>query len=401
MARVSVIIPTYNRRDYVQEAIDSVMAQTFTDYEVIVVDDGSDDGTGEILRKRYGNRIRYEWQRNQGESVARNHGIALAQGDFVAFLDSDDLWLSENAAMQVQSLEINADAVMGCAQAWLVDADGRVVEDSPWGDDLSMADFTFEQLVLGNHVICSTAFVRRDALDQTGGFDPKIRYGEDWDLWLRLTSFGSIRFLSQPLACIRRHNTAQTSFCNAYATDRILEDHLRIVTRALALTSTEHRTKLHDQALARCYGRAAVLDYASGRTDTGQDRLNRAIRLDKAVWADTDTFTDLLRYRLLGTLPSGTEGMALTIAILGKALLDLPLVLTPSYRKRCRLVSEALVDRCYVAYRAADWAAVRYGVRSAVLHTPKLLLNRGFVSLAIESLIGSDRVSWLRKLPGL
>jgi glycosyltransferase involved in cell wall biosynthesis len=76
--RVSVIIPTYNRKDYVREAIDSVLAQTYTDYEIIVVDDGSSDGTEAVLRERYGDRIRYLWQENQGESVARNRGIELA-----------------------------------------------------------------------------------------------------------------------------------------------------------------------------------------------------------------------------------------------------------------------------------------------------------------------------------
>ena len=80
-ALVSVIIPTYNRRDYVQEAIDSVLAQTYTDYEIIVIDDGSTDGTGEALQASYGDRIRYEWQENQGESLARNRGIEMAQGE--------------------------------------------------------------------------------------------------------------------------------------------------------------------------------------------------------------------------------------------------------------------------------------------------------------------------------
>lgn len=101
MPRVSVIIPTYNRREYVQEAIDSALAQTFTDYEIIVIDDGSTDGTSEALQARYGNRIHYEWQENQGESVARNRGIELARGEYIAFLDSDDLWHPEKLAKQI------------------------------------------------------------------------------------------------------------------------------------------------------------------------------------------------------------------------------------------------------------------------------------------------------------
>ena len=94
MARVSVVIPTYNRKAFIQEALNSVLDQSYLDYEVIVVDDGSTDNTGEMIQNTYGMRVHYYWQHNQGESVARNKGIELANGEYIAFLDSDVDFLS-------------------------------------------------------------------------------------------------------------------------------------------------------------------------------------------------------------------------------------------------------------------------------------------------------------------
>ncbi len=112
MPTVSVIIPTYNRRAYVQEAIDSVLAQTYTDYEIIVIDDGSTDGTGEALRERYGDKIIYEWQENQGLSAARNRGIESSRGQYIALLDSDDLWMPEKLERQVACLSQHPEVAM-------------------------------------------------------------------------------------------------------------------------------------------------------------------------------------------------------------------------------------------------------------------------------------------------
>src|SRR5579885_2773221 len=103
--KVSVIIPTYNRADKVRHTIESALTQTISDLEVIVVDDGSSDGTGQILGETYGDRIRYYAQANQGASVARNKGIQEARGEWIAFLDSDDLWEKDKLEWQLKALE--------------------------------------------------------------------------------------------------------------------------------------------------------------------------------------------------------------------------------------------------------------------------------------------------------
>src|SRR5216684_2095663 len=112
--KVSVVIPNYNRAAKVQNAIQSVLLQTFSDLEVIVVDDGSSDGTGRILGETYGDRIRYCFQTNQGASVARNRGIEEARGEWIAFLDSDDLWEKDKVEYQFKALEQFGHQCGGC-----------------------------------------------------------------------------------------------------------------------------------------------------------------------------------------------------------------------------------------------------------------------------------------------
>ncbi len=106
---MSAIIPTYNRRELVQHAIDSALAQTRPVDEIIVIDDGSTDGTGDALRARYGERIRYHWQANAGVAAARNAGMAMARGRYFALLDSDDAWRAEKTARQVAWLDARPD----------------------------------------------------------------------------------------------------------------------------------------------------------------------------------------------------------------------------------------------------------------------------------------------------
>ncbi|NLF03256.1 MAG: glycosyltransferase family 2 protein, partial [Anaerolineales bacterium] len=141
---VSVIIPTYNRLAYLQEAIDSVLAQTYTDYEIIVVDDGSTDGMGDALRALYrdhlGGRLRYRWQENAGRSAARNAGVTLSQGKYLAFLDDDDTYLPHKLARQVHLLEERSDVDLVAGGFEQVDASGKgLALVSPWEryEDLS------------------------------------------------------------------------------------------------------------------------------------------------------------------------------------------------------------------------------------------------------------------------
>jgi glycosyltransferase involved in cell wall biosynthesis len=189
-AQVSVVIPAYNSAEYIAETLDSVLAQTFSDYEVIVVNDGSPDT--HLLEQAlapYQQRIRYIRQENRGPSAARNAAILEASGKYVAFLDSDDRWLPSHLEAQLRLFE--KDPTLG-----LVYADGIVtVEGAPvrtcFQINRQHRPVTFESLVREDCTVVTSATVaRREALLEAGLFDERFRHCEDFDLWARILLCG-------------------------------------------------------------------------------------------------------------------------------------------------------------------------------------------------------------------
>jgi len=204
MPKVSVIIPTYNRAQMVCEAIDSVLAQTLEDIEVIVVDDGSDDGTGDVLRERYGERIRYFYQENLGRSVARNRGIRASRSPYLLFLDSDDWLLPDALRLQAEFLDAHPDVDVVYSDGYYCDATGRPIQLISLERPPVPEGKLLEVIVLHNVVVAThSAMVRRRALDRLGDpyFDEALRGTEDADLWLRLAAIGATFAYQDVLTC--------------------------------------------------------------------------------------------------------------------------------------------------------------------------------------------------------
>src|SRR5215471_9220074 len=124
---VSVVIPTYNRADYIGETIESVLQQTYSNIEIIVIDDGSTDNTAQVV-ERFESRVRYVRQENAERGASRNHGLRLAQGEFISFLDSDDLWMPSKAAAAVSLLQENPAIGLVCTDAVQIDGQGKEVQ---------------------------------------------------------------------------------------------------------------------------------------------------------------------------------------------------------------------------------------------------------------------------------
>jgi glycosyltransferase involved in cell wall biosynthesis len=204
---VSVIIPAYRAAESIAATLDSVLAQTFQDFEIIVVNDGSPDS--EELEKAlepYRDRIIYVRQENQGPGGARNTGIRMARGAYVAPLDSDDMWDPEHLAAQVAVLEADPSIDMVYADARIIgdvpEAGRTVMEFCP-----SVGEVTFERLVTREctvHICVSVC--RREALVRAGLFDPEFRGTEDIDMWMRIARLGGrIVYQRRVLGCYRRH----------------------------------------------------------------------------------------------------------------------------------------------------------------------------------------------------
>ncbi len=203
---VSVIITTYNRGAMVEEAIESVLQQDFLDYEMIVVDDGSTDGTNDALRKY--NQVNYFYQENQGISRARNQGLALSQGDFVCFLDSDDLWLPNKLAVQVNVMrETSAFKLNYTDEIWI--RKGRRV--NPRKRHQKYSGWIFEKSLPLCIISPSSVMLRKEVFDVVGLFDEGLPVCEDYDLWLRITSRFPVFFINQKLIIKRGGHEDQLS----------------------------------------------------------------------------------------------------------------------------------------------------------------------------------------------
>jgi hypothetical protein len=187
---VSVVIPTYQRRDMVVRAVESVLTQTYRDFELIVVDDGSTDGTADGLA-RFGDAIRYEWQPNAGVSAARNAGLRTARGRLVAFLDSDDRWLPDHLAVLTEMLARHPEAVLATTSPRRVIGGRAGPEKAYIYDPLPVHFFAI------SFGYPSCVAVRRDAVDAAGGFDESMQVHEAVDLFMRLCVDGPFCMLQR------------------------------------------------------------------------------------------------------------------------------------------------------------------------------------------------------------
>ncbi len=203
--RISVIIPAYNSERYILRAVESVFDQTYKNWKIIVIDDGSTDNTRQVLEP-YGDVIQYVYQENQGAAIARNRACELARGEFLAFLDADDFFLPEKLAKQIACFE--ADHSLGMVQnGWLmVDETGKDIYPAmPWEDSPNL---DLETFVLYKSVRPSAIMLRREWWERLGGFDPRFPPTEDLDFALRLALKGcKCMWLKEILTCYRQHES--------------------------------------------------------------------------------------------------------------------------------------------------------------------------------------------------
>src|SRR3989344_2856340 len=187
---VSVIIPTYNARSYILEAVDSALAQDYENIEVIVINDGSTDDTEEILRPYVeSNQIKYFVQENKGLAATRNRGVSLSSGEFIAFLDADDLFLKEKIGEQVEVFLKNKE--VGICYSGLIhftDEESRKFFIHRYNDHRPRDIFL--DLLSKQFINPSTVMIRKAVFREHGFFDESLRFSEDWDLWLRLAYDG-------------------------------------------------------------------------------------------------------------------------------------------------------------------------------------------------------------------
>ncbi len=219
--KISVVIPTYNYADFISEAVESVLAQTFPVFEIIVVDDGSNDNTEEVI-KQFGDKVKYIKQRNGGVCAARNNGVENAGGDFIAFLDADDVWFPEK--IEKQMAKFAEDTKIGLVHCRMREFDtesGETMRLHLEGEEGWVADglLLFDKTIIigcGGSIIVS-----RKAFETVGGFDTNLKVGEDWDFCYRIARKFKVGFVREILVDYRYHGN--NSHLNVREMDRSMK----------------------------------------------------------------------------------------------------------------------------------------------------------------------------------
>jgi len=243
---VSVIIPTYNRANMIKRAIDSVLRQTYQYFEIIVIDDGSNDDTYQVVQSINDSRIRYiRLDRTKGAAAARNEGILQANGELIAFLDSDDIWMSKKLEMQVNTF-LNDDVGLCYTSILLIDEKGKVVGKHK----ATHSGYIFKKLLKKNIIgSASSVMVKRNCLDKCGLFDESLTHREDYDLWLRIAKHYKTASVRKTLTIQYVHNAFRLS----------TDFSKRITSYTYFLEKHKSEFGQHPKALGRqLYGLAAI-----------------------------------------------------------------------------------------------------------------------------------------------
>lgn len=385
MPRVSVVIPTYNAAPFICQAVTSALGQTLRDLEVIVVDDGSSDCTLEVLHGFDDVRLRVVSQEHGERSAARNRGIRMAGGEYVAFLDADDWWHPAKLARQLAVFDRNAS--LGASYCWLqqVGPHGghlrilRGVQTSGHPDGATV----FDELLFGNiGGPGSSLVVTRELLDIVGGFKPGIAYGEDWDFCLRIAHHGQIGYVPEPLVFYRAHGVYVPAKMNRLG---MQEAGVAVVRDALALRGIPETRTLARQALAQAFWLGGLVDAGVGDYESASQRLARAIELDRSQVESAES-------TMVKTIAHYANGLYDTTTQLGEALLYVtslldclrgPAQVLKQYRSRILALTSAIqvfdevVCRDRERLRRAFWTCLRYN--------PRWLRNGGFVKRGVEA----------------
>lgn len=298
MQLVSVVIPVYNGERFLKESLESVFAQTFQDYEIVCVDDGSTDGSLALLQQ-YGSRVRVISQANAGQSAARNAGVRQATGAFVAFLDQDDLWYPAKLAQQVAVLNAEPDVVVVHCNYNRMDGDGRALVTGAALAELASALASPLGRLIGEALVFPSAMmVRRDVFQRVGGFDSELQGFEDFDLIARLKQQGRFVLLHESGMAYRLH---AGGFTRAGGIG-IIRSRERFLIRMRMLYAEDHEKEiLIKQMLADCYSDWGMHEAKEGQPRKGRVKLIQALQQDPWKFR---TYSRLVRVSLLAFLGS-------------------------------------------------------------------------------------------------
>ena len=291
---VSVVIPAFNAEKYIDKTLQSVLKQTFQDFEIVVVDDGSTDNTRVIL-ERYSERVICLSNDHRGPANSRNRGLDAARGSLIAFLDADDLWLPQKLQRQVSVARQNQECGLITCDAQVFDERGILAHSSKARQPIANGD-VLRQLLSSNWVGTSCAMVPKKCFAKVGNFDEEpFRWGEDWIMWLKIAAEYPVHFIDQVLVQYRVH---PKSYSNVTADKHFVDLIYNLEKLEKQVPRLATQPELMREAKARLCCRAAWRDLQNLRVQDAREKSKSAVRYRKS---------SLLPWTLLtiSHLPSG------------------------------------------------------------------------------------------------
>lgn len=298
MPKVSVIIPTYNRAHLIKQSVQSVLEQSYQDFEIIIVDDGSNDGTDQVIRNLgKPEKIIYRYQENQGRSKARNNALQIATGQYITFLDSDDIYLLNKLQVQVEYLDSHPDICMVYASAICEDEFGNSLG---FQYHASAQGRIYEQIAfyIPVTVILPTVMVRREIIEKVGNFDETLNRFEDTDYWRRISRLCLVGAIPQALCRIKTHSGNSLS-----AQDPVIlvDDVKKYVNKVLREDANESSTFLRRGScrLYFTYSSAIIDLHDSKWMNASRELMKLAFESDKLEFVRLKILTDLSQKSLI------------------------------------------------------------------------------------------------------
>ena len=398
MPRVSVIIPAYNRANYLPEALDSVFGQTLAPHEVIVVDDGSTDDTLEVLRD-YEGKVRYARQEHQGVSAARNRGLALARGDVIAWLDADDLWETEFLSTLVPLLAAHPELDGIYCGLTHMNAGGEILW-TPTQRVVPPPDL-YSALIEADFIVTPAIIAYKRCYEQVGAFDLEFHICEDYDMWLRLANVFRIAGISRPLVRIRVHESS-TMMRNS---DALCRFRIALTEKHFGARTGDPDSWAEDKRRAYAY---AFLTCALRYIQDGENEEGwRYMREAATIWPDLLSRLDVFYELACGDQPRSYRGRVdqLDIERNGAELLSrLGVLFTNAssalHRMRRKAYGNAYLALGMLSDQAGQWGAARGYLFQAMTTNPKFLTSPSVARRFVKLFSGQRLARMARALRG-
>ena len=394
---VSIIIPNFNHAQYIGDAIQSVLVQKYRNFEIIVVDDGSTDNSREVITK-FGDKVKYIWQENQGLSAARNTGIQAARGNYIGLLDADDMYEQDYLNTLMSRLKADSNAAGIYCGYQFVDHHNRSLPQVE--NRLILPEQLFRTLVDGNFLVPESMFVHRYCYENCGLFDEKLRACEDWDMWLRITSQYKIIGTPQVLT---RHRVLLDSM--SADPNRMLANRLAVLKKHFGpeQTSEKHGSSRRRRAYGRAYLTSAIEYLQTGDKVQAYDCFRKIALIYPDLLTQYETF-----YQLgCGDQPKGFMGdlasldpqrsSRILFDMLGR-IFDNPDMKAGLHNYRRPAYANAYFALASLNYGAKRFQEARRFLFSAAIIDPRYSFKRQFVSIGLKSLLGVRLIALIRNL---